>query len=55
MGDQASEQHSFLFADLSGFTVLTEVHGDEEAADLVEEFVADRSHAGARGPEGQDG
>ena len=25
----------FLFADLSGYTALTEVHGDEEAADLV--------------------
>lgn len=33
--------HSFLFADLSGFTALTEAHGDEEAADLVEEFVAE--------------
>jgi adenylate cyclase len=41
VGDQAPKQHSFLFADLSGFTVLTEVHGDEEAADLVEEFVAE--------------
>ena len=25
----------FLFADLSGYTALTEVHGDEDAADLV--------------------
>jgi adenylate cyclase len=30
---------TFLFADLSGFTALTEVHGDDEAADLVGEFV----------------
>jgi len=31
---------TFLFADLSGFTALTEVHGDEQAADLVGEFAA---------------
>lgn len=30
--------HTFLFADLAGFTALTEVHGDEDAADLAEEF-----------------
>jgi adenylate cyclase len=29
---------TFLFADLSGFTALTEAHGDEQAADLVGEF-----------------
>ena len=34
-------RHSFLFADLSGFTALTEAHGDEEAADLVQAFVAE--------------
>ncbi len=27
-----------FFADLAGFTALTEAHGDEEAVDLVEEF-----------------
>lgn len=27
--------HTFLFADLAGFTALTEVHGDERAADLA--------------------
>lgn len=32
-------EHTFLFADLAGFTALTEAHGDEEAADLAEEFV----------------
>jgi len=32
-----SEQ-TFLFADLSGFTALTEHHGDEEAAQLALEF-----------------
>src|SRR4030095_9822832 len=26
---------TFLFADISGFTALTEAHGDEQAADLV--------------------
>ena len=31
---------TFLFADLSGFTALTEVHGDEQAADLVGGFCA---------------
>jgi adenylate cyclase len=30
--------HTFLFADLAGFTALTEAHGDVGAADLVAEF-----------------
>src|SRR5438132_9158109 len=34
---QPSEQ-TFLFADLAGFTALTEAHGDEQAADLAAEF-----------------
>lgn len=29
---------TFLFADLSGYTALTEAHGDDQAVDLVEEF-----------------
>ena len=29
---------TFLFADLAGFTALTEANGDEEAVKLVEEF-----------------
>jgi adenylate cyclase len=29
---------TFLFADIAGFTALTEVHGDEEAATLVADF-----------------
>jgi adenylate cyclase len=33
--------HTFLFADLAGFTALTEAHGDEEAADLVASFCAE--------------
>ena len=28
----------FLFADIAGYTALTEAHGDEQAADLVAEF-----------------
>ena len=32
-------EHTFLFADLAGFTALTEAHGDEEAADLAGQFV----------------
>ena len=30
--------HTFFFADLAGFTALTEVHGDEEAADIARAF-----------------
>jgi adenylate cyclase len=33
-------QHSFVFVDLAGFTALTEAHGDETGADLVERFVS---------------
>lgn len=43
---------TFIFADMSGFTALTEVHGDEAAADLAAEFseaVAPR--LGVRGAE----
>lgn len=29
---------TFLFADLAGFTALTETHGDEDAADVVARF-----------------
>ena len=31
-------RQTFLFGDLSGFTALTEAHGDEQAADLVEGY-----------------
>lgn len=30
--------HTFFFADLAGFTALTEAHGDEEAADVASGF-----------------
>jgi len=32
--------HTFLFADLAGFSALTEAHGDERAAELVGDFCA---------------
>ena len=35
-----SGQQTFIFADLAGFTALTEAHGDEHAADLAGEFAA---------------
>lgn len=35
--DQAEQ--TFLFADLAGFTALTEAHGDERATDLIGDFV----------------
>lgn len=36
---EPSEAQTFVFADLAGFTALTEAHGDEEAADLVADFI----------------
>jgi YHS domain-containing protein len=39
MGD--ADEHTFVFADLSGFTALTEVHGDEEAPELAAGFFDD--------------
>jgi adenylate cyclase len=39
MAEPAGPQpQTFLFADIAGFTALTEAHGDEEAADLVGRF-----------------
>jgi class 3 adenylate cyclase len=35
-----AQQHTFLFADLAGYTALTEAHGDAFAADAVAEFAA---------------
>ena len=40
MGDEAGMQHTFLFADMAGFTALTEVMGDQEAVTVAEEFFA---------------
>jgi class 3 adenylate cyclase/YHS domain-containing protein len=36
----STAQTTFLFADIAGFTALTETHGDEEAAALVADFSA---------------
>lgn len=33
-----SETSTFLFADIAGYTALTEAHGDEEAAQLASDF-----------------
>lgn len=33
-----TEENTFLFADIAGFTALTEAHGDEDAADLADRF-----------------
>jgi class 3 adenylate cyclase len=32
---------TFVFADIAGFTALTEAHGDEEAVTLVDRFSAE--------------
>jgi adenylate cyclase len=34
----SAAEAAFLFADIAGFTALTEAHGDEQAVQLVEEF-----------------
>lgn len=48
----AETTHTFLFADLAGFTALTEAHGDDEAADLIESFCEEvRRLLPARGAE----
>lgn len=39
--DLRSGEATFLFADIAGFTALTEAHGDEHAADLVMRFATD--------------
>lgn len=33
-----SESQTFVFADLAGFTALTEAHGDEQATEIVQQF-----------------
>jgi adenylate cyclase len=48
VGEAASElgrmRTAIAFADLAGYTQLTEQQGDEEAADIVERFIADVTH-----------
>jgi adenylate cyclase len=34
----SATESTFLFADIAGFTALTEAHGDEQAAELVADF-----------------
>ena len=36
-----TDLHTFLFADLAGYTALTEVHGDEAAAEIALDFCAE--------------
>jgi adenylate cyclase len=36
----AEPAHTFVFADLAGFTAMTESHGDDYAADVAEQFCA---------------
>lgn len=36
--EAGARNHTFVFADLAGFTALTEAMGDEDAADLAREF-----------------
>src|ERR687896_1390579 len=38
LADRAPSTATFLFADIAGFTALTEAHGDEEAARVVARF-----------------
>jgi adenylate cyclase len=38
MSAVTAHEHTFLFADLAGFTAMTEAHGDEVAADAVSDF-----------------
>jgi len=37
-GDPTTVEATFLFADIAGFTALTEAHGDQDAATLVADF-----------------
>jgi adenylate cyclase len=38
MQAEPAASQAFLFADIAGFTALTEAHGDERAADVVDHF-----------------
>jgi adenylate cyclase len=38
MPDREPSSATFLFADIAGFTAMTETHGDEQAAQIVERF-----------------
>jgi len=47
VGMDASSQHTFLFADLVGFTAFTERVGDEAAADVAVAFQTAAAHLAA--------
>jgi class 3 adenylate cyclase/YHS domain-containing protein len=36
--DSQAKEHTFVFADLAGYTALTEIHGDEHAVEMVEQY-----------------
>lgn len=38
--DDPSRRHTFVFADLAGYTALTDAHGDRHAAEVAREFYA---------------
>jgi class 3 adenylate cyclase/YHS domain-containing protein len=40
MGTPGEVERAFVFADLCGYTALTEAHGNQHAADVVERFLA---------------
>lgn len=37
-GDPTTVDATYVFADIAGFTALTEAHGDQDAAALVADF-----------------
>jgi adenylate cyclase len=49
--EAVSDAQTFLFADIAGYTALTEAHGDETAADIADGFC--RAVADAAGDEGE--
>lgn len=43
----SSALHTFLFADISGYSTLTELEGDEAAAEIALRFASDVAHLAA--------
>ena len=52
MGEPADSAGTFLFADIAGYTALTEAHGDADAAELAATFCRELSEL-ARGSGGE--
>jgi adenylate cyclase len=46
--DMTIQMHTFMFADISGYSLLSELEGDEAAADVALGFVATASSLAAR-------